>query len=531
MKRRDFISFNQNDELQSADFNQYNNNMSAEETAHFLRRLCFESSYDLIKQFTGKKPSEAFDIIINADAQLALPTPTAGMNSWLNVLEEDPLSGLPNEIRQEIQGRHHSHYREFVNWWTSIMRNDLYSAREKMVHFLSTIWSIEFTYDTEALISPPLLYRNNQTLRNSWNKGYKAIAEAMVLDGAMLLYQSLFYSNKNQPNENFMRELMELFTMGIGDIVTGETNYTEGDIREGSKALTGWSTVTYIGQDNAPANKPYQTFFRKDDHDMTGKTLFQFGAISPISEEENTEDLVKEKEVKGLIDILFTQRGEQISRFIAEKLYRYYIYSNPGEIDASTIEQIAKHLRDNDFNLVTTLKMMLCSNMFFSQTIRACQIKNPTEFIIGLERVLGVTAADTVQTSDANLISNLEQTLYDPPNVGSWKGYRNWINTNTYPLRIKYSGQLLNGASIANFIKKFDNYTDSTALLAGITKYLLPDFSMITTLRYSEMKQILLNGLEESAWTTQIQSDRTEAIEGVRNLIKEIIYSPDFQLY
>ena len=280
MKRRDFFypnSKKKGDTLQTADFNEYAQDLTVAESVHFLRRLCFHPTPELVKQITGIKAKDAFDLIMNADDK-ELPVANSSMFSWVNVLEEDPLNGLPNDIRFEIEGRHKTHYQQFIDWWAELMRSEIYSAREKVVHFLTTVWCTEFTYDTLALIPPPLLYRNNQTLRSLWNQGYDKIAEAMALDGAMLMYQSLFYSTKDKPNENFMRELMELFTMGIGDIVTGETNYTEGDIREGSRALTGWRTVAYIGQDGAPANKPFQTFFVKNAHDTAGKTLYQFGS-------------------------------------------------------------------------------------------------------------------------------------------------------------------------------------------------------------------------------------------------------------
>ena len=227
---------------------------------------------------------------------------------------------------------------------------------------------------------------------------------------------------------------------------------------------------------------------------------------------------------------MFAQRGEQISRFVSEKLYRYYIYSNPGEIDASTIEQIAQYLRNNEFNIVKTLKMLLSSNMFFSDEIRGCQIKTPTEYVIGLERMLGASAAVSMQLSDSVLISNLEQSLYDPPNVGSWKAYRSWINTNTFPLRVQYSKQLLTGISILNLVKKFDNYTDSDLLLSELITYFLPKYNMIDTQRLAGLSTLLLNGLSASQWTSKMTAEENTPLEGVYNLINEFIYSPDFQL-
>lgn len=516
-------------EILSADLNEYTGKLTKKEALHFLRRLTFHPSLDQVNEIVGKTPSEAFEIVIG-NGNEPLPEPTTSMKNWINKLEENPLDDLPLDIRFEIEARQKKNYGEFIDWWIKLMKSAKFPEIEKFTLFLSTIWTIEFTYDTEALIPPPLLYRNNSTLRQLRFSPYKNIATAITLDGSMLLYQSLFYSTNTAPNENYARELMELFTMGIGDLDTGKSNYTEADIREASRALTGWRTVAYLGQEGAPANKPFETFFVSKFHDKGSKKIFQFGKIDPISDEENTEDLVKQKEVAGLIDILFNERGISIARFIVEKIIRFYCYSSPYS-NLELINELSQYIVDNNYDLYKLYKKLFTSNYFFSEELFGCQIKTPPEFLIGMQRMFGVDFDSTQQGKTRRYLNSLEQVLYDPPNVGSWKGYRTWINTTTYPLRVKYAREyleLLKDSDLFTFLKKFSDYQDINSVVRDLIEYLLP--VNVSQERYNEYKSILLNGIAESEWGSSVNGNETKVVTGLRNLLSRIFSSPDFQL-
>jgi uncharacterized protein (DUF1800 family) len=504
--------------------------LTRKEALHLLRRLTFHPTPEQVKDIVGKTASEAFEIIAGSGNEPA-PNPSASMQSWLGTLEENPLDGLPNEIRGQIEGRQKAHYSEFINWWLNQMKSTTFPEIEKFTLFLSTIWCIEFTYDTLALIPAPLLYKNNVTLRKNRLASYKTIAGDMSLDGAMIMYQSLFYSTKAVPNENYMRELMELFTMGIGDLETGSANYTEADIREGAKALTGWRTVAYLGQEGAPANRPFETFFVKSQHDTGSKKLFQFGAISPITDDENTEDLVKQKEVAGLIDILFTERGASIARFISDKIIRFFCYSSTSANNKSIVNDLAKYMQDNNFELRKVYKKLFTSKFFFSDEFYGCQIKTPPEFVLGLQKMFSVNL-DMMQAGKTRTTMNaLEQVLYDPPNVGSWKAYRTWVNTNTFPLRIKFAKEflaLLNDTILTDFIKKFENYNQIDVLLNGLVSYFLP--REIATNRFGELRDLLLNGIPQNEWANVVNTGDIRVPQGIRKFIEKIFVTPDFQL-
>lgn len=532
MKRRDLlINLKGKNEILSETLDEKTDTLNYADALHLLRRVSFHPNPEQVNQIVGKTPAEAFDTIVG-DGTEPSPVPTQSMNSWLNVLEENPLDNLPQDIRAEIEGRQRSHYFELSNWWLDNMRNEGFPSIEKLTLFLHSTWCTEFTYDTLALLPPPLLYRNNDTLRKNRLADYNKIAEAVSQDGAMIMYQSLFYSGKDAPNENYMRELMELFTLGIGDLETGNANYTEGDIREGARALTGWRTVAYLGQNGAPANRPFETFFVKAQHDTAGKKIMQFGQISPITDDENTEDLVRSKEVSGLIDILFNERGLSIARFICEKILRFFVYSDPGAANMTIINELAQYMSTNNYNLRKVYKKLFTSQYFFSDEVRGCQIKTPPEFIIGLERMLGVDFDSLQQGKSRTSVTSLEQLLYDPPNVGSWKAYRTWLSTTTFPLRIKYAKEIitsLTNTQLFDLVKKFPDYnTNFTNLLSNLTNYFLP--VSLSQTRLDAFKQILLNGMQESEWLSEVSSNNSSVAQGMRLFLERVIVSPDFQL-
>jgi uncharacterized protein (DUF1800 family) len=496
--------------------------MNRQQAAHILRRLTFAPSPEQIDQLTSMTPSDALFILLG-DGIGILPEPPD--KNWVHNPEEDPLESGSPEIRFEIEGRLKKGYNEFNDWWIDLMRNESAPVREKLTLFWSTVWTIEFTYDTLALIPPGLCYRNNQTLRSFRLGNYKEFAEAITLDGAMLLYQSLQYSNRNIANENYMREMMELFTMGTGDIITGERNYTEGDIKEGSKALTGWRTAPYMG---GPHPKGFfETYFSPNDHILDSKT-FMGTTIQKRDESRNTEDLVREEEVRGIINIMFEQRPMAIARFVCDKIYRYFVYSNPAAIDEEIIDGLAQILIENDFILSPVFSKLLNSKHFFNSANFGIQFKRPPEFIVGLERML-----DVKYEKSREAIFDLEQVLYDPPNVGSWRGYRSWLSTKTVPLRYKYAKEILSIATdekLINLAKKFMGYDNATTATDSLVNYFLP--VSLDTSRMQQYLSVMLQGAgtDESGWSALIEAGDKKAADGIRALIDRLLKSPDFQL-
>lgn len=506
-----------------ADLDELSGTLDRKKALHLLRRVTFAPSPELINQIIGKTASEALNLILGGINE-TLPEPPN--RPWVNTPHEDPLKAGNPALRFQIEAEVKAAYKEFVDWWTELMRTDtVMPLKEKLTLFWSTLWCIEFTYDTLALNPPGLLLRNNQTLRKMRLGNYADFAEAITLDGSMLLYQSLFYSNRKIANENFMRELMELFMMGTGDIITGEKNYLESDVREGTKALTGWRTGAYL---NEPAPKEYfNTYFSPDDHIIEAKSFLN-NIIQSRDEDRNTEDLVKKDEVRGIIDIIFKEKKNAVARFISDKIYRYFVYSNPKAKNADLINNLANHFITSEYNLKPLFIKLLASQHFFDDSNIGVQFKTPPDLIIGLMRMLDVKYAEA-----SSAISNLEQTLYDPPNVGSWKGYRTWLSTKTFPLRIKYSLDIINAASkqsLFKLAKSLPNPTSLENVNNNLIEFFLPNYSIIDNARKDFYKEILLNGIDQSLWLEKFNAEDDAAERGIRNVIMAFVKAPDFQL-
>lgn len=523
MKRRDFLTFKSNDvnllNIQNDLSDKKTEPLTKKEAMHLFGRISFGNDLNVIQQIAGKTPDEAIDLLLGKKDDSIVDGYKS--ISWLDTQEEDPLDGLPLDIRFEIEGILKSRFRELKDWWLQQMFIEDGSFHEKLTLFLSTIWCIEFTYDQQYLLPPALLYRNNKKLRENRIGNYKTIAKEMTLDGAMLLYQSLNYSTAKAPNENFMRELLELFTMGIG-------NYTEGDIREGSKVLTGWRIAAYKYQP-AP-NEAFNVYFSRNDHHKGAKRVFNVD-FPAIDDADNYEEKVKENEVYRLIDVIFQERGTAIAKFICEKIFRFFVYSSPADVDNEIIAQMADTFIKNDFELLPVYKQLFSSRFFYSSAVVGSQIKTPQEFIIGLQKMFAKEFKSGNAKKSREACEALEMELYDPPNVGSWAAYRSWISTTTYPNRYKYAKEYLtifSDKEILDFGKKFSNYQDANLLLNDFIDYFFP--IALSTERKERYKTVMLNEIPENEWANSYSSSSSKVVAGLRNLFNEIVLSPDFNL-
>mgnify|MGYP003705979055 FL=1 len=219
-------------------------------------------------------------------------------------------------------------------------------------------------------------------------------------------------NRKDSPNENFARELMELFTLGVG-------NYTETDIKEAARSFTGW------------AFKKDGSFFLKErKHDNGIKTFFG------ESGNFNGEDI---------IDIILNQK--QCARFICAKMYTYFV--NP-KIDEERLELLT-NLFYKDYNIENLMRHIIASDWFYDEKNRGVKIKSPIELFIGIQNIVPVNFQKKKQLLYLQKI--MGQTLLYPPNVAGWKQDRYWIDSNTLMIRMKLAALLLNNAIINIDIK------------------------------------------------------------------------------
>jgi len=505
---------------------------------HLLRRLSFNPTPEIVSRYVGRNIDtvvnellgDGLDYLPQNENRLPEGYPTL---TFLDNYITHPKRTGTTELQSQMEGIHKDRYSKVIDWWIDLMKDDLTApnipSREKLTLFWATVWNVEFTYDTDEFIPPPLLYRNNQKLRKNRLGNYKNMALDMTLDGAFLLYQSLNQStaaNPNSPpNENYMRELLELFTMGIANPDDEIPLYTEGEIRIGARVLTGWRTPAHLS-DPTP-NGPFETYFSPKDHDTNSKTLFGV-TITKRSSDENTEDKVREEEVQFLINALFNRRPDAIAKFICDKIYRYFVYSNPSDSNNTFINDLAEIFKNNNFDILPVFKALFTSEEFYDIKYRGVQIKTPPEVFIGLEKLLNVR---TTKTQD--VLTQTEQTLYDPPNVSGWTGYRSWISTNTFPIRYWTCVDIINlstSQDILSIINSATNTQDLNNVLNEVAEYFFP----------KELEQERLNfylgflnekfNINNSNWKQFLQAQPNQAATAFKELFKVFVKSPDFQL-
>jgi uncharacterized protein (DUF1800 family) len=258
------------------------------------------------------------------------------------------------------------------------------------------------------------MYGQNQLFREHAAGNFGKLLHAIVHDTAMLRYLDNDRNVKGKPNENLAREIMELFSLGEG-------NYTENDIKEAARALTGYTSDRFSGKFR----------FNQFAHDTGDKTIFG-----------KTGNWDGDK----LVDLILEQPAA--SRFIARKLFEFFVHESP---DDETVDELAGVLRDNHYDLAPLLKTMFLSQEFYGERAMGTQIKSPVQVVVGTLRTFGLRRVDS--TGLAFATRAMGQDLFDPPNVKGWDGGPAWINTNTLFVRDNFAALLIaRGANLpANF--------------------------------------------------------------------------------
>jgi uncharacterized protein (DUF1800 family) len=231
----------------------------------------------------------------------------------------------------------------------------------------------------------------------------------------MLQFLNNKQNHKQHPNENFARELMELFTIGRG-------NYTEQDIKESARAFTGWTCD----------NDTFAFMFKEKMHDAETKTFMQ-----------QTGNFTGE----DIIRIILQQK--QTAVFLCKKMYRFFVNENENQ---KHINELADFYYKNNYDTGKLLKKIFTSDWFYEEANIGANIKSPVEFIVGFSRSFGIIPSDEVLLK---IQRALGQTLFYPPNVAGWPGGKNWIDSSTLMLRLKIPSTVLNGGKI-DIVEKDD---------------------------------------------------------------------------
>ncbi len=388
--------------------------------------------------------------------------------------------------------------------------------REKMVLF----WHNHFVSEYPKVEVTQLMFRQNQLFREYAFGDFRALTRKVTTDPAMLVYLDGGTSRQGNPNENYARELLELFTLGVGSYSNGAPHYTERDIVELAKALTGW-TVNGLNSE-----------FKSTRFDSGTKTIFgqsrNFGVVT------GTDDVIDH--IFGQIDPDFDSPRAAI--FLCSKLYQHFISDSP---DMEIVAGMARTLISNAWRVEPVLRELLASEHFFDDNVIGAKLKSPVEFVLGSIRQFSLTPVMSRTTTDTGrpevhdpvtAMGNLSQSLLYPPNVKGWIGGRSWISSATVPLRIRYSkmwlepvsGALGYGFNPVAFVKSFASSADATALMDDMLTLLLP------VAVSAETRQTLLDELLGGGPAYEWNPDAPNAATRIRACLIRIANLGEYQL-
>ena len=525
----------------------YTGSWGKDQAAHLLRRTMFGAAKADLDAIAQRNMNDAVDLLmasppveitqpLNVDSRDIVPVGS----TWVSALYKDPAGTFtPTGVRIS----------SLKSWWIGLMLNQPLSIREKMVIF----WHNHFVTVTSTVNDPRFSYWYLSVLRQNALGNFKGLVRSISLEGAMLRYLNGNTNTKASPNENYGRELQELFTIGKGpEIAPGDyTNYTEADVKAAAHVLTGWRDRSNVDGTVGPGTSTFDI----TRHDTLDK---QFSAHYNNTVIVGGSDGLRE--LDDLIAMIFAQ--QETAKFICRKLYRYFVYYviDPAT-EANIITPLASLLAASNFEVQPVLSTLLKSAHFYDPVNVGCMIKNPIEFLIGLFRQFFVTFPSTpIETQYAmwNYLlgqsSSLNMNLGDPPNVAGWAAYYQspefyelWINSDTLPKRARFSdamahsGYTNSGATIKidpiAYVQTLSNPGDPNVIIDEAAQHL---FAIpITVNQRAFLKQVLLPGLPDYEWTGEWNdylANPTDAIKltAVRSKLQALfafmMEMPEYQL-
>jgi uncharacterized protein (DUF1800 family) len=352
--------------------------------AHLLRRAGVGGSWREITETAKLSPSQAVDRLIDPGEA------AEKFNAEADAFGERLLSGGNVEA--------------LPPWWLHRILFTPDPLREKLTLF----WHGHFATSAAKVSDARLMLRQNQIFRQHAMGKFGPLVQAISRDPAMLLYLDSATNRKVHPNENYAREVMELFCLGTG-------NYTERDIQELARAFTGWEV--YRGRFR----------FNEYEHDRGTKTLL--GQTGNFDGDEGVAVVVAQPAA---------------ARFIVRKLYRFFVAEEPPPTD-ELLEPLVKLLQENDFTIGPVVETMLRSRLFFSAQAMGRKVRSPIELAMGLLRALdGRTNLNEL----SQRLAQLGQRPFYPPNVKGWDGGRTWINSSTLLGRANLVRELVAAADV-----------------------------------------------------------------------------------
>jgi len=489
----------------SSGLEKYTGAWTTTEAAHLLRRTMYGPTIEQIEQTV----SDGLEQTIN---QLFAPSllPDPPVNYYY---QDDPFvpigsTWIEAPYHADINLTGHRN-RSFNAWALMNIGEEEVSISEKMV----TFWHNHFV--TANINDPKFDYHYFTTLRTNALGNFREFVKEITINPSMLRYLNGNQNTKNAPNENFARELLELFTIGKGPLISpGDyTNYTETDISEVARVLTGWKDQGYKTREDIDVG----SYFRTSKHDTGTKTLSE-KFDNAVLENNGAEEYL------DLIDIIFSKR--EVARFICRKFYRWFVYYEIDEVtETNVIEPLVDIFIQNNYEIIPVLETLLSSQHFYDHLNNGCLIKNPVDFIFSVLKTLKVDlpkedlkAYYKINLTLFNFLGQLQMSYGNPPSVAGWNSYYQepsyyeiWINSVTLPYRMNFTRAMsLAGINqsgntyiidVLSLVESLPNPSDIIELIQSLVTLLFPQ--PITDKQIIYLKDILIPGLPDYEWTIE----------------------------
>jgi uncharacterized protein (DUF1800 family) len=497
-----------------------------------------------LKAYSGTGPGDVQDPAL-VDAVVPFGQP------WINYVRQ--MGNPPNPIPKRNES--------LTKWWTGLLVQQERNLREKLTLF----WANHMPIQVSIVFMPECSYWYNQMLRDGCKGNLRNLMVQLAKDGAMLIYLNGRYNVASAPDENFGRELMELFTLGEG------SGYTQDDVAAAARVFTGW-TVT---EDSSGTPILPQVVFVPENHDQNDKQFSSFFDNTVIQGQPGSNGGALE--IEAFMDMVFA--NDACSLFIVRQLYRWFVRTEIDPIiEEEVIGPLAQIFRDNvsaPDQIEVVLQAMLTSDHFFSADVRGCMVKSPIDMTVGLLRACNMPmptddlfeAQYNVWNTIRSLSEDASQSLGEPPNVAGWPAYYqeplfdlSWTDSATTAARMRaYQRLAYFGIStppnlvlpedrnlffiidFVDLVSHFSNPYDPNALIQEAVDMLFGVPVSAAVRQQLKTQYLLLGQVTDSYWTsayiTYVNDPSTtdptamQVPAMLRTLFMNMFGAAEFQLY
>jgi uncharacterized protein (DUF1800 family) len=530
--------------ISSYSLNPYKDKFGEDELLHLLRRSLFGVGHKDINFYKGKKLDKCLDALLKPS-----PAPPPAIEEYFPEGNDPHIPLGQTWVNAPFENEETNYKRKIMlrMWWLGRLINRDFSLTEKMTLF----WHNHFVTEMDIVKDSRYSYHYIAMLRANSLGSYKKLIREGSVGSAMLVYLGGHTNFKSAPNENFARELMELFTLGKGYGV----QYTEDDVKAAARVLTGW-------RDD---KDKIVSVFDSSKHDTGDKKFSAFFNNEIIKGREGMEGA---NEVDDLIEMIFKRK--EAARFVCRNLYRWFVFGHVDEkIEAEIITTLSETLIKNNFELGPVLRTLLSSEHFFDHAFRGCIVKSPIDFLVGFSQQIGMNVYLAPNKSYTTLAEchepwaqyylsceDLTQRIGDPPTVAGWPAYYQapkyhqwWVDSASLTMRkilsdalSTHEGLLFNGYNVSfdffSFAKQFTNPENRDGFVDQCVHMLcaVPPNESST----NQLRGLLVSGMEtdyywEKAWKKLSQNpddkETKEVLEArLRMFFAKLFSLPEYQM-